>query len=173
MLRQGLNEITIRVIDENGLGGFVKDKPYVLVFKDKSRINLEGEWQYKVGCKVVKIEPHVFIQWKPLGLYNAMIHPLFHYPIKGMLWYQGESNVGKPQEYYALMDKLISNWREGWNNPDLPFYYVQLANFLEAKEMPAESNWAAMRQQQLDMLRIAHTGMAVTIDIGNGMISTH
>ncbi|MBK8348479.1 MAG: sialate O-acetylesterase [Saprospiraceae bacterium] len=166
LLRQGLNEITIRVIDENGLGGFVKDKPYELVFKDKSRINLEGEWQYKVGCEVVKIEPHVFIQWKPLGLYNAMIHPLFHYPIKGMLWYQGESNVGKPQEYYALMDKLISNWREGWNNPDLPFYYVQLANFLEAKEMPAESNWAAMRQQQLDMLRIAHTGMAVTIDIG-------
>jgi sialate O-acetylesterase len=64
-----------------------------------------------------------------MGLYNAMIHPLFHYPIKGMLWYQGESNVGKPNEYFALMHELIHNWRTGWNNAELPFYFVQLANF--------------------------------------------
>jgi sialate O-acetylesterase len=166
LLKEGKNEINIRVIDENGRGGFVKDKPYELVFKDKSTINLEGEWRYKVGCEVIKIEPHVFIQWKPMGLYNAMIHPLFHYPIKGMLWYQGESNVGKPNEYFALMEMLINNWRAGWNNGDLPFYYVQLANFLEAKEMPVESNWAALRQQQLEMLKIPNTAMAVTIDIG-------
>ena len=166
LLKEGINEITIRVIDENGRGGFVKDKPYEIVFKDKSAIKLEGEWKYKIGCEVAKIEPHVFIQWKPIGLYNAMIHPLFHYPIKGMLWYQGESNVGKPLEYFALMNELINNWRTGWNNTDLPFYYVQLANFLEAKEMPVESNWAALRQQQLDMLKIPNTGMAVTIDIG-------
>jgi len=166
LLKEGKNEITIRVIDENGRGGFVKDKPYEIVFKDKSTINLEGEWRYKVGCEVVKIEPHIFIQWKPMGLYNAMIHPLFNYPIKGMLWYQGESNVGKPNEYFALMNELIHNWRAGWNNAELPFYFVQLANFLEAKEMPVESNWAALRQQQLDMLKIPNTGMAVTIDIG-------
>jgi sialate O-acetylesterase len=89
ILKEGVNEITIRVIDENGRGGFVKEKPYELVFIDKSKINLEGEWRYKVGCEVVKIEPNVFIQWKPMGLYNAMIHPLFNYPIKGVLWYQG------------------------------------------------------------------------------------
>lgn len=166
LLKEGKNEITIRVIDENGRGGFVKDKPYEFVFKDKSKINLDGEWKYKVGCEVVKIEPHIFIQWKPLGLYNAMIHPLFHYQIKGMLWYQGESNVGKPDEYYALMNELIQNWRTGFKNAELPFYYVQLANFLEAKEMPVESNWAALRQQQLDMLKIPNTGMAVSIDIG-------
>lgn len=166
LLKEGKNEITIRVIDENGRGGFVKDKPYEFVFKDKSKINLDGEWRYKVGCEVVKIEPHVFIQWKPLGLYNAMIHPLFHYQIKGMLWYQGESNVGKPEEYFALMNELIHNWRTGFNNAELPFYYVQLTNFLEAKEMPVESNWAALRQQQLEMLKIPNTGMAVSIDIG-------
>ena len=166
ILKEGLNEITIRVIDENGRGGFVKDKPYEIVFKDNSTINLEGEWQYKVGCEVDKIEPHVFIQWKPMGLYNAMIHPLFNYPIKGVLWYQGESNTGKPNEYYALMNELIYNWRTGWNNQELPFYFVQLANFMESKEMPTESNWAALRQQQLDMLKIPNTGMAVTIDIG-------
>ncbi len=166
LLKEGLNEITIRVIDENGRGGFVKDKPYELVFKDKSKINLEGDWLYRVGCEVVKIEPHVFIQWKPLGLYNAMIHPLFHYQIKGMLWYQGESNAGKPDEYYDLMNELINNWRTGWNNQELPFYFVQLANYMHAKEMPMESNWAALRLQQLDMLKIPNTGMAVTIDIG-------
>lgn len=166
LLKEGKNEITIRVIDENGRGGFVKDKPYELVFKDKSKINLEGDWLYEVGCEVVKIEPHVFIQWKPLGLYNAMIHPLFNYQIKGMLWYQGESNVGKSNEYYSLMNELIHNWRTGFKNAELPFYYVQLANFLEAKEIPTESNWAALRQQQLDMLKIPNTGMAVSIDIG-------
>jgi sialate O-acetylesterase len=166
LLKEGLNEITIRVIDENGRGGFVKDKPYELVFKDKSKINFEGDWLYRVGWEVVKIEPHVFIQWKPLGLYNAMIHPLFHYQIKGMLWYQGESNAGKPDEYYDLMNELIHNWRTGWNNQELPFYFVQLANYMHAKEMPAESNWAALRHQQLDMLKIPNTGMAVTIDIG-------
>jgi sialate O-acetylesterase len=166
LLKEGKNEITIRVIDENGRGGFVKDKPYEFVFKDKSKINLDGEWRYKVGCEVVKIEPHVFIQWKPLGLYNTMIHPLFHYQIKGMLWYQGESNVGKPEEYFAVMNELIHNWRTGFNNAELPFYYVQLTNFLEAKEMPVESNWAALRQQQLEMLKIPNTGMAVSIDIG-------
>ncbi|HLO53219.1 MAG TPA: sialate O-acetylesterase [Saprospiraceae bacterium] len=166
LLKEGKNEITIRVIDENGRGGFVKDKPYELVFKDKSKINLEGDWRYKVGCEVVKIEPHVFIQWKPLGLYNAMIHPLFHYQIKGMLWYQGESNVGKYNEYYSLMNELINNWRTGWNNQEVPFYFVQLANYMQAKENPAESNWAALRQQQLDMLKIPNTGMAVSIDIG-------
>jgi sialate O-acetylesterase len=95
-----------------------------------------------------------------------MIHPLFHYQIKGMLWYQGESNVGKPEEYFALMNEVIQNWRIGFNNAELPFYYVQLAKFLEAKEMPIESNWAALRQQQLDMLKIPNTGMAVSIDIG-------
>ena len=166
LLKEGLNEITIRVIDENGRGGFVKDKPYEFVFKDKSKIKLEGEWLYKVGCEVNKIEPHIFIQWKPLGLYNAMIHPLFHYPIKGVLWYQGESNVGKPQEYYGLMDELIGNWRTGFGNAELPFYYAQLANFLEEKEMPVESNWASLRQQQLNMQKIPNTGMAVSIDIG-------
>lgn len=166
LLKEGKNEITIRVIDENGRGGFVKDKPYELVFKDKSKINLEGDWFYRVGCEVVKIEPHIFIQWKPLGLYNAMIYPLFHYQIKGMLWYQGESNAGKPDEYCALMNELIHNWRTGFKNAELPFYYVQLANFLEAKEMPTESNWAALRQQQLDMLKIPNTGIAVSIDIG-------
>lgn len=125
-----------------------------------------GQWQYKVGTQLDKIEPNIFIQWKSTGLYNAMIHPLFHYPVKGILWYQGESNTGKPEEYFNLMEQLVEDWREGWNQPELPFYYVQLANFMEPKNKPSESNWAALRQQQLDMLKIPNTGMAVTIDVG-------
>jgi len=166
LLKEGSNEITIRVIDENGRGGFVKDKPYEFIFEDKSTVALAGEWQYKVGTQLDKIEPNIFIQWKPMGLYNAMIHPLFHYPVKGILWYQGESNAGKPKEYFNLMEQLIEDWRKGWNQPQLPFYYVQLANFMESKNKPSESNWAALRQQQLDMLKIPNTGMAVTIDVG-------
>lgn len=166
LLKEGLNEITIRVIDENGRGGFVKDKPYEFVFKDESVVSLAGEWQYKVGTQLERIEPNIFIQWKPIGLYNAMIHPLFHYPVKGALWYQGESNAGRPEEYFNLMAQLIEDWRKGWNQPQLPFYYVQLANFMESKNKPSESNWAALRQQQLDMLKIPNTGMAVIIDVG-------
>lgn len=166
LLVEGKNEITIRVIDENGKGGFVKDKPYEIVLETGDKILLEGEWSYNVGSVMPKIEPHIFIQWKPVGLYNAMINPLFHYPIKGVLWYQGESNTGQPQEYHSLMNTLINDWRKGWKQPDLPFYYVQLANFMEVKDEPQESNWAALRQQQLNMLNINNTAMAVAIDLG-------
>ena len=166
LLKEGKNEITIRVIDQNGIGGFVEDKPYHFLFSNNEMINLKGAWQYKIGTQLPKIGEHVFIQWKPLGLYNTMLFPLFHYPVKGILWYQGEAHVNKPQEYFSLMNELISIWRKGWNKPKLPVYYVQLPNFGKSKSEPTESNLAELRQQQLNLLKIKNTAMAVTIDIG-------
>jgi sialate O-acetylesterase len=107
-----------------------------------------------------------FIEWQPAGLYNGMIAPLLNYKIKGVIWYQGESNTGKPREYQKLFPALIANWREKWNQGDFPFLYVQLANFMEVKENPSESGWAELREAQFKTLAVSNTGMAVAIDLG-------
>ncbi len=101
-----------------------------------------------------------------MGLYNAMIAPLTNFAIKGALWYQGESNTDHPNDYGKLLPALIKDWRSKWQQGNFPFLYVQLANFLEKKTEPIESNWAALRQAQLESLAEPNTGMAVICDLG-------
>ncbi|WP_163407299.1 sialate O-acetylesterase [Flavobacterium ajazii] len=165
ILKEGKNEITIRVINNSGRGGFVMDKQYQLVNGNDS-INLSGLWKYKLGTKMLPLPSQTFIRWKPVGLYNAMIAPLKNYAIKGVLWYQGESSTKNPAEYSALMETLIANWRAEWKQGNFPFIYVQLANYMESKPEPVESNWAELRQQQKNTLSVLNTAMAVTIDLG-------
>ena len=165
ILKEGKNEIAVRVINNSGKGGFVTDKPYELIVGDET-IDLKGSWKYNLGAKMLPLPPQTFVRWKPVGLYNAMIAPLKNYAIKGVLWYQGESSTKKPSEYAALMETLIANWRTAFHQDKLPFIYVQLTNFMEAKSEPAESNWAELRQQQKNTLAVPNTGMAVTIDLG-------
>ncbi|MEN2402515.1 sialate O-acetylesterase [Flavobacterium sp. MC2016-06] len=164
-LKEGKNEISIRVINNTGRGGFVTDKPYELTLGNDT-IDLKGLWKYKLGAKMLPLPGQTFVRWKPVGLYNAMIAPLKNYPIKGVLWYQGESSTKIPSEYFSLMQTLIDNLRTQWNNEKLPFLVVQLTNFMDVKMEPGESNWAALRQQQLNTLAIPNTGLAVTIDLG-------
>ncbi len=165
VLKEGRNEITVRVINNSGKGGFVVDKPYELIVGDKT-IDLKGNWRYKLGSNMQPLPGQTFVRWKPVGLYNAMIAPLKNYPIKGVLWYQGEANTKKPSEYTALMETLIANWRTQWKQEKLPFLLVQLPNFMEPKPEPSESNWAVLRQQQSNVLKVPNTGMAVAIDLG-------
>ena len=100
----------------------------------------------------------------PLALYNGMIHPLVPFAIRGALWYQGESNNGEGMLYYEKMKALIEGWRAVWNNPNMPFYFVQLAPFKYGGDPTAlPAIWNAQRVA----LTIPHTGMAVTTDIGN------
>jgi sialate O-acetylesterase len=165
VLHEGRNVIVVRVISNAGKGGFVLDKPYELVSNGVT-IDLRGEWRYRLGAVMEPLASQTFIRWKPLGLFNGMISPLLHYAIKGVAWYQGESNAGRPEEYRKLLPALIRNWREQWNQGDLPFLIVQLPNFMDAKAEPSESNWALLREAQLQTLSVPHTGMAVTIDIG-------
>ncbi|WP_264537903.1 sialate O-acetylesterase [Flavobacterium sp. N1736] len=165
ILKEGKNEIAVRVINNSGRGGFVIDKPYELVIGNDT-INLQGLWKYKLGAKMLPLPSQTFIRWKPVGLYNAMIAPLKNYSVKGILWYQGESSTKKPSEYLALMETVISDWRSQWQDNNLPFLFVQLTNFMDPKTEPAESNWAALRQQQKNTLTVPNTGMAVTIDLG-------
>lgn len=104
--------------------------------------------------------------WTPGGLYNAMIAPLVPYGIKGVIWYQGESNTGarRAPVYERLFETMIRDWRRAWGQGDFPFLFVQLANY--AKVGP-DTQWPALRNAQFRTLDQANTGMAVTIDIGN------
>ncbi|WP_345989106.1 sialate O-acetylesterase [Chryseobacterium sp. Chry.R1] len=167
VLKEGKNIITVRVINGSGKGQFIADKPYYLEI-DGQKTDLKGEWKYKIGAKMEKMAPgQTFIRWKPLGLYNAMINPLINYNIKGFIWYQGESNTGKPKEYGDLLSTMISLWRSKWNKNDLPFLIVQLANFMEKKDEPLDSGWAELREQQRQVsLNVPYAGLAVAIDLG-------
>lgn len=102
---------------------------------------------------------------RPTVLYNAMLKPIIPYAIQGAIWYQGESNAGRAYQYRDLFPLMIRDWRQQWGS-DFPFYFVQLANYMERKDEPQESNWAELREAQMQTLFLENTGMAVTIDIG-------
>ena len=103
--------------------------------------------------------------YAPGSLYNGMIAPLIPGALRGVLWYQGEANVGRAQEYGELLTALIRGWRGRWSQGDFPFYFVQLPNFADGN--PAGRNWAALREAQTKALALPRTAMAVTIDIGD------
>jgi len=165
VLRAGPNRIVVRVISNAGRGGFVPDKPYE-ISRGATRIDLAGEWRYRTGAVMKPLGPETFIRWKPLGLYNAMLAPLLPYRIRGVIWYQGESNAARALEYRRLFPALIADWRARWGEGDFPFLFVQLPNFMEPRDQPSESGWALLREAQLRALAVPRTGMAVTIDIG-------
>jgi sialate O-acetylesterase len=163
ILKPGKNIITIRVINSAGKGGFVEDKNYQLVVADKV-IDLRGPWRYQVGATVPPLAPPTFIHYKPGGLFNAMIAPLLHNPIKGVIWYQGESNTTRASAYAATFQALIADWRTHWHQGNFPFLFVQLANYQPISD--TERGWAELREAQQQTLAVPNTGMAVTIDIG-------
>ncbi len=165
VLSSGTNTIVIRVINSSGRGGFVPDKQYALVLSDTT-INLVGPWKYRLGAVMESLAGQTFIRWKPVGLFNGMISPLLNYRIKGAIWYQGESNAKKPDEYKELLSTMIKDWRKRWGQGDFPFVIAQLPNFMEPKTEPSESNWALLREAQLQTLSVPNTGLAVMIDIG-------
>jgi sialate O-acetylesterase len=143
----------------------VPDKQYSLV-GNGTRIDLTGEWHYRLGATMEPLTSQTFVRWKPVGLYNGMLSPLLKYAMKGVIWYQGESNAGRPAEYRQLFPALIRDWRTQWKQADFPFLFVQLCNFMDPKDQPTESNWALLREAQLKALSVPNSGMAVTIDIG-------
>ena len=170
LFKKGKNIIVVRVENSNGKGGFVPDKPYYIAIGTQ-KIDLKGTWDYKVGQVFIPQEGKrgptgISEQNQPTALYNAMVAPFIDYGIKGVLWYQGESNSGSGKGYEKLLSTLISDWRSKFSQPLLPFYYVQLPNFGDANYLPTESGWALLRESTLKALKIPNTGMAVTIDLG-------
>ncbi|MFN3850121.1 MAG: sialate O-acetylesterase [Spirosomataceae bacterium] len=169
LLKEGKNTVVIRVTNTAGKGGFVPDKPYFMTANGKE-IDLKGTWQYKVGEVYYPNNQSSgggFVkQNQPNALYNAMIAPVKNQAIKGILWYQGESNTGKPEEYYDYLPALINDWRNQWNDNNLPFLTVQLANFQDINLIPTESQWAVLRDAQLSATKLNNAATIVTIDLG-------
>lgn len=178
LVHGGRNVIAVRVFDSAGEGGFSRGGAMSIAPKGAAEsdvISLRGAWEYKVELALEPKHPDwgsrpeavgVSNQNNPSVLYNAMIAPLIPFAIRGAIWYQGESNAGRAYQYRTLFPIMIRNWRSAWGH-DFPFYFVQLANWHANKAEPDESDWAELREAQTMTLREPHTGMAVTIDIGD------
>jgi len=104
--------------------------------------------------------PRAYPTRAPTGLYNGMIAPIASYAIKGVIWYQGEADAGRWKLYRKLFPMMIQAWRRMWRNPDMPFIFVQLANY------ETSPTWPYLREAQAMTLALPNTGMAVAIDVG-------
>ena len=197
LVKAGRNVLTIRVNDTGGDGGFFKDDKDFNASADKTTVSLAGNWKWKESLKAADItHPKDMTEpaapnnsWYPAGLYNSMVAPFLSMPIRGFLWYQGCSNVGRAVQYESLFQTLILDWQarfnknsevapypkpqpEGprrfyqYNSKAIPFYFVQIANYLQRKDLQPLSGWAAIREAQRKTLRLDGVGMAVNIDIG-------
>jgi sialate O-acetylesterase len=165
LLKAGENTLSIRVTSYSGNPGFVKEKPYALDLGDE-KIPLTGEWKFKVSAIVGPMSKTTTLHYQPASLFNAKLAPALPLQIKGVIWYQGESNVGRASEYQKLMPDLIADWRKQFNQGNFPFLYVQLANFLSVQSQPGESSWAELREAQRKTLLVKNTAMSVAIDLG-------
>ena len=165
LLHEGENQITIRVVCNNGDGGVTQGKPFRL-FSERGAVELGGVWKCRIGMRAPPCPAAFFIQRQPSGLFNTMIAPLLAYPLAGALWYQGESNDGRPGEYAALFAALIKDWRRYTRQDDLPFLFVQLPLFGPKGGNTESSSWAILREAQSAALALPATGMAAALDLG-------
>jgi len=165
MLKAGENLIALRVINSWDNKVSVGRAGQLWLKADARQLSLEGEWRYNNSVEP-KLPDVKFLNWKPGVLFNAMIKPLIPYAVKGVIWYQGESNSDKPQYYHQLFSTLIQSWRQHWQQ-QLPFLYVQLASYMQPQAQPVESSWAALREAQTQTLALPQTAMAVTTDLGD------
>ncbi|MCF7817297.1 MAG: sialate O-acetylesterase, partial [Kiritimatiellales bacterium] len=152
-------------LDANGMGNV----PLGVIKVCKGGTSIE-EWISAEELDAVKTEDgSMIITADASGYYNGMIAPIQDYAIKGALWYQGEGNaasIARISQYPRLKEALVGSWRTQWNNPDMPFYYVQLAPYYGFSPIPSDELWAWMRESQTACLAITNTGMACIIDGG-------
>lgn len=171
LVKPGENTIAVRVFDGAGGGGIYGDRNIIsVVSANGEKISLDGDWLYNIGLDLKKILPMpspIDGPNRPTVLFNAMINPFLNFTIKGALWYQGESNADRANQYRTLFPQLIQDWRKAWDIGDFPFYFVQLAGYMKHEDLPKASAWAELRDAQLGALKISNTGMAVAIDIGD------
>jgi len=165
LIKAGKNRIVIRVVCNSGDGGITADKPF-RVFTDDESVELSGTWKYKIGAKVNERPQEFFYQRLPMGNYNAMIAPILKYPLKGVIWYQGESNEAAPYEYEKLFVSMINDWRKKNANSSLPFLFTQLPIFGALSDNNEEHRWAVLREAQAASLSLPFTGMAAALEFG-------
>ena len=186
LVKAGANEIAVRVLDTQGGGGIygIPEKMKLSLKSDaKLFIPLKGDWKYQPVAELKGSKFYVYdiskneFQGKkrpvnlgpgtPSVLFNGMVSPVLPYQIKGAIWYQGEANVGRADQYEKIFPAMIENWREAWGIKDFPFYFVQIAPYVYAGVDSTESVF--LREAQGSALKLGKTGMAVTLDIATVM----
>lgn len=166
LVRPGANRITVRLISQYGFPEFVSEKPYKFI-SGETVIDLSGEWKYRRGAVMPQGPGMEFYCYVPTVLYNKMIAPLSKMPVSGVLWYQGESNVSRRNIYADQLVNMIDNWRQSWDNPDMPFYIVELADFLHESDVEGRESWNEMRQQQRKAVEMStNTWLVPNADLG-------
>lgn len=186
LVKAGANEISVRVLDTQGGGGLFGTPEKMKLFLKgdvKHFIPLNGDWKYQPvaefkGSKfyIYDISKNEFQSRKrplnlsagtPSVLFNGMVNPVLPFKIKGAIWYQGEANVGRADQYTKIFPAMIQNWREAWGTKDFPFYFVQIAPYIYSGVDSTES--AYLREAQESALKLGNTGMAVITDIATVM----
>lgn len=164
LLRAGENTIMIRLICGDGNGRVTPQKPF-RIFTEQDCVELSGTWEYRIGAVMQEKAPAAdFVSWKPTGLYNGMLAPCHAYTIRGVVWYQGESNDKDPCNYRRRLESLITGWRKAWGLGNIPFLIAQLPNF--EIDLPKESGWPWIREAQRLAGELPGTGVTVNIDLG-------
>ena len=167
LLKEGDNTLVIRVEDTGGGGGLFGNPQDLYVKTTSKKIPLTNKWVFRLGS-IKKGTSNA--NQEPTLLYNKMVYPILDFPIKGAIWYQGESNTNTPEEaeaYTQLFKGMITQWRSDWGIGDFPFLFVQLANFMApTADANEDSNWAILRASQSKTLALPNTAQAVIIDIG-------
>ena len=188
LLREGDNVITVRFINKFGTVHFIPEKPYMFCFGDdrcaqnpmpKDVLPLSPLWKVQTGIEMPACPSgDVSLQNLPTTLYNAVLYPLAPYAVNGIVWYQGESNTGNPAPYADYLKKLMGCWRDRWQDQQMPFVIVQLANYdgrqqtgfprpITPQPEPVNSGWAQLREAQRTVAKAdPYAELAVINDLG-------
>lgn len=169
VLNKGCNVVAVRVMNESGEAGFTSLADKMFIQQGNEKYSLAGEWKYKIS---VNAKDFNFVRFTPYSLpsllYNAMVNPVKNLSIRGVIWYQGESNENNAEDYKTLLPTLIEDWRVKWNDLQMPFYWVQLANYKDKDTKPSvSSKWAVVREAQDMALQLPNTAQVITTDIGD------
>lgn len=165
LVKKGKNLIAVRVADTGGEGGIYGAAAFSLAQSSSNQMSLARQWRYCTSADLKALPPRPASPNdpnRPAVLYNAMIAPIVPFTIRGAIWYQGEANAARPEQYRTLFPLMINDWRENWGYA-FPFYFVQLAGFAA----PQNEDWPMLREAQMQALQLINTGMAVALDIGN------
>ncbi len=169
VIREGKNELMVRIVSEEGPARFIPGKRYDLSWEGENtlpRIELGGPCEFKRGAAMEPLAGKTFMEWLPTGLYNSRTAPMSLLPIRGVIWYQGESNTGNPAGYGPLFRAAIECWRRAWGDDNLPFLYTQLANYRDPVFLNRANGWPAIREAQRECRSVPGTGMTSAVDLG-------
>lgn len=166
VLREGENQITVRITDQGGDGGFHGAPDALRLDVASHSVPLAGSWRAFV--ERTELPRELGPNDLPTVIWNGMVNPVVPLPVRGVIWYQGESNALRAPAYAQALPRMIQDWRRHWGQPELPFYLVQLSSFGLREAPDGISPWAELREAQAQTAAtVPHAAMAVTIDVGN------